>query len=72
MVGAEKLAEASLEKPGKQIDLLSRALESAMAATDTPDKVESKQVQKEFLPPDLSIILSTSLSHIHSHPQHVP
>jgi hypothetical protein len=72
VVGAEKLAEASLEKPGKQIDLLSRALESAMAATDTPDKVESKQVQKEFLPPDLSIILSTSLSHIHSHPQHVP
>ncbi len=42
MVGVEKLAEANLEKPGKQIDLLSRALESAMAATDTPDKVETR------------------------------
>jgi hypothetical protein len=42
VVGVEKLAEANLEKPGKQIDLLSRALESAMAATDTPDKVETR------------------------------
>jgi hypothetical protein len=42
VVSVEKLAEASLEKPGKQIDLLSRALESAMAATDTPDKVEPR------------------------------
>jgi hypothetical protein len=29
------VTELKLDKPGKQIDLLSRALESAMANTDT-------------------------------------